>query len=332
MSIVLAAKSIYTGALALILALATGLSAQPVREDYLHDLHPLGTTFELESRLMARKMPYKVIFPVNYDKKEESGRIYPVIYLLHGLTGRFTDWYARTEIGEYAKALDAMIVMPEGGNGWYSDSLADENGKYETYIIKELIPEIDKRFRTISRRENRAIAGLSMGGYGAVKFGLKYPEMFFLAGSFSGALGAAEISEKTFPGNIGRSIDSIFGPAGGEIRKANDIFDIVRRATREKIKGFPFLYLDCGTEDFLFQNNRDFAALLAEKKVPHEFRQLPGKHDWEYWNKQVREFLRIVQRSFGAPRGVAQTKRSRGLGVSGRRDQGTAAGPGLRES
>src|SRR4030095_9932436 len=143
---------------------------------------------------------------------------------------------------------------------------------------------------------NRWMAGLSMGGYGSIKFGLKYPEMFSVVGSFSGAIGAATFTEKTFPGSIGKSIDAIFGPADAVIRIANDPFDIIRRATPEKIKAYPFIYLDCGTEDFLFQNNREFVNLLVEKKVPHEFRELPGGHTWDYWDQQVKEFVQSIPR------------------------------------
>lgn len=245
---------------------------------------------KLNSKLMAREMPYRVVLPINYENKKEVR--FPVIYLLHGLTGHFNNWTDKTKLIDYAKNYDFIIVTPEGDNGWYSDSATVANDKYESYIIQELIPEIDRNFRTLSTRENRVIGGLSMGGYGSLKFGLKYPEKFVLVGSFSGALGAASFTEKT-AGGIGKSIDAIFGGIESENRKSNDIFKIVREISPEKIKSLPFVYLDCGTEDFLFQNNRDFVALLLEKKVPHEFRQLPGKHDWIFWNSQVKEFLEL---------------------------------------
>ena len=133
-----------------------------------------------------------------------------------------------------------------------------------------------------------------MGGYGAIKFGLKYPQLFSLVGSFSGALGAASITEKEFPGAIGRTIVSIFGPVGSDIRKANDLFGLVRKATPEQIRSLPFIYFDCGTEDLLFANNRDFAELLLAKNIRHEFRQLPGGHTWSYWNSQLKEFLELA--------------------------------------
>lgn len=283
---------------------AFGQSAGPVPRSPASTPRPLSIdpprvqTLDLDSKLMGRKMPFRVILPASYDAREENGRRYPVLYLLHGLTGNFANWVDRTPLVAYTASLKMIIVTPEGENGWYTDSLSKPNDRYESYIIKELIPEIDRKFRTIDQRNHRAIAGLSMGGFGAVKFGLKYPEMFRLAGSFSGALGAASITEKQFPGAIGKTIDAIFGPSDGVIRKANDPFDMIRRATPEKIKAMPFIYIDCGTEDFLFQNNREFVSLLVEKNVPHEYRQLPGAHNWEYWDKQVQEFLRVTVRMF----------------------------------
>lgn len=251
---------------------------------------------KLSSKLMGREMPYRVALPANYAAERE-GR-FPVIYLLHGLTGHYDNWGDKTKIADYLAPYRAIVVMPEGDNGWYTDSATQPNDRYETYITRELIPEIDKKFRTVDNRENRFIAGLSMGGYGAIKFGLKYPEMFALAGSFSGALGAASWSEKTLGGrgSIPASIMSVYGAENSRTRLENDIFKIAKEMSPEKIKSLPFIYLDCGTEDFLIQNNRDFSALLIEKKIPHEFRQLPGGHTWVYWDRQVREFLRVAER------------------------------------
>ena len=246
--------------------------------------------FKLNSKLTAREMPYRVILPTGYENSNEK-TFYPVVYLLHGLTGHYDNWTDRTKLAEYAAKYSFIIVMPEGGDGWYTDSVSAANDKYESYIIQELIPEIDKKFRTLADRNHRAIAGLSMGGYGAIKFGLKYPEKFVLVGSFSGALGIVSVSSKataTFP-----SIKSVFGEDDSPARKNNDIFRILRESASEQIKALPFIYFDCGTEDFLFQSNRDFADLLIEKKVKHEYRQLPGGHTWTYWNAQVREFLEL---------------------------------------
>lgn len=251
---------------------------------------------ELNSKLMQREVPYRVIVPDGY-RKMNDGAHYPVIYLLHGLYGHFDNWTEKTGLARYAAAYKVIIVTPEGGDGWYTDSVSTANDRYESYIVKELIPEIDKNYRTLPDRAHRAIAGLSMGGYGSIKFGLKYPELFVIAGSFSGAVAGTTYTEKN-TGAIAKSIDSVYGPIDSEARKANDVFRLIRELGLEKQKALPFIYLDCGTEDFLFQSNRDFLALLTEKKIPHEFRELPGIHDWKYWDKQVQEFLRVADRSF----------------------------------
>ena len=254
-------------------------------------------TERLVSKLMGRDMPYRIVLPASYSAQNSSER-FPVVYLLHGLTGHYDNWTDKTKLATLPASRDVIIVTPEGENGWYTDSVARPSDKYESYIIKELIPEIDKKFRTIAGRNHRAIAGLSMGGYGAIKFGVKYPELFVVAGSFSGALGAATITEKQIPGAIGKSIDAIFGSTGSETRASNDLFAVVRGSTPEKIRSLPFLYMDCGTEDFLFKNNQEFATLLLEKKIPHEYRHRPGAHNWKYWDAQVEEFLELADKSF----------------------------------
>lgn len=282
--------------LAIVLFAVASLNAQTAAPA----LGPNVSEHKLSSNLMGREMPYRVIAPV--EKMSARQAKYPVIYLLHGLTGHFNNWTDLTKLSDYANGYKVIIVTPEGGDGWYTDSVSNEKEKWESYIVQELIAEVDKKFPTNTGRNQRAIAGLSMGGFGALKFGLKYPEKFVLAGSFSGALGAAQITEKQFPGAIGKTIDGIFGPVDSGSRKSNDLFGIIRSLTPEKTKEIPFIYFDCGTEDFLFQNNREFVNLLVEKKVPHEYRQLPGKHDWKYWDTQVQEFLQLADKAFsGTP-------------------------------
>lgn len=253
---------------------------------------------KLDSKLMKREMPYRVILPAGYEVNKSEK--FPVVYLLHGLTGHYNDWTDRTKLVDYAKNYNYIIVMPEGNDGWYSDSANIPDDKYESYIMQELVPGIEKNFRALTGRENRAIAGLSMGGYGSLKFGLKYPDKFVLAGSFSGALRAAEWTEKEIGGSGWKplidSIKNVYGAADSETRRQNDIFKILNAKSADQIKSLPFFYLDCGTEDMLVLQARDFNLLLAEKKIPHEYRELPGVHNWVYWNSQVLEFLRVSER------------------------------------
>ena len=253
--------------------------------------------YKLDSKLMRREMPYRVVLPTNYNNSNEK-TFYPVVYLLHGLTGHFDNWTDRTKLADYAAKYNFVIVTPEGNNGWYTDSASVPNDKYESYIIQELIPEIDKNYRTLKDKKHRVIAGLSMGGYGSIKFGLKYPEMFSLVGSFSGALGAGTWTQKEVgsKGAIAESLLGVFGIENSQTRQTNDVFKLAREMPVDKYKTLPFIYVDCGTEDFLYQNNRTFADLLIEKKISHEYRELPGKHDWVFWDSQIQEFLRLTEK------------------------------------
>jgi putative tributyrin esterase len=256
-------------------------------------------TVPFESRLVGAPLPYNVILPADYKSGAARQRRYPALYLLHGLMGSASNWVSeRSHLADYAARYPFIIVAVEGRNAWYTDSATAPAEKFESYIVKELIPDVDTRFRTIASREGRAVAGLSMGGYGSLKFGLKYPSLFAFAGSMSGALGAgAWLPDERLPEFARPSIARAYGPAGepdNETRKANDIFRLVRELTPEQVKALPYLYLDCGTEDFLLGDNRNFSALLVEKKVAHEFRQLPGGHEWPYWDRQVQEVLKLA--------------------------------------
>lgn len=264
-------------------------------------------TRELDSKLMRRKMPYAVILPASYDA--DKTKRFPVLYLLHGLTGHYSDWARSGElVNSIANEHKFIAVLVEGENGWYVDGATKPDDKYESYIVEELIPEIDRNFRTTNAKAARAVAGLSMGGFGSLKFALKYPDKFQFAGSMSGALGAAGYSTGLMTsswGLIKTSLETAFGAEGSDARKNNDIFELARKLSPEQKQNLPFLYLDCGTEDFLIGDNRNFAALLLEKKIPHEFRQLPGAHNWQYWNKQAAEILRLLDKTFAQKSGTA---------------------------
>lgn len=260
---------------------------------FSHIVNGRVETVRLQSKLVNTSLPYNVILPVDYDTSRATR--YPVLYLLHGLDGHYSDWISRTNLADYASDYSLIIVTPEGNDGWYTDSATVATDKYESYILKELLPDVAQRYRTIEARYGRAIAGLSMGGYGAIKFGLKSPQTFAFAASMSGAFGVTRFSEKDIPDNWQESI-KLFGPVGSETRKANDLFDLIQRLPAQRVQFLPYFYFDCGTEDsgLIFPYNRELSGLMYEKKIPHEFRELPGDHSWAYWDRQVQEILRIA--------------------------------------
>ena len=271
---------------------------------------PRIETVELQSKLVNKTLPYNVILPADYNTSSTTR--YPVLYLLHGLTGHYSDWVARTNIADYAAQYRMIVVTPEGNDGWYTDSAIVVTDKYETYILRELIPDVQQRYRTIEARYGRGIAGLSMGGYGSLKFGLKSPSTFIFAGSMSGALGVARFTEKeTTASGWGTSLQ-LFGAADSETRKANDLFQIINQLSPARISALPFFYFDCGTEDspLIFPYNRELAVLMSEKKIAHEYRELPGDHSWGYWDKQVQEVLRIAALKMRLPVPAGSAKSS----------------------
>jgi len=260
-------------------------------------------TIPFASKLIGQALPYNVLLPVDYDQPAAREKRYPVLYLLHGLTGHYNNWVEKTRLADYARSYELIIVTPEGNDGWYTASATVPTDKYESYIVQELIPDVQHRYRTIETRSGRAIAGLSMGGYGALKFGVKKPEMFAFAGSMSGALGAASWTQGDLRGFefIWRTLAAVFGPENSPTRATNDLKKLLRELKAENIPALPYMYLDCGTEDPLLQSNRDLADILLASKIPHEYRQLPGTHAWPYWDAQVQEVLRIAARKLRAP-------------------------------
>jgi putative tributyrin esterase len=251
-------------------------------------------TIQFRSALIGKTLPYNVVLPREYYVARL--RRYPVLYLLHGLGGHYSDWTTKTNIADYAQQYRMIVITLEGNDSWYTDSATVPADKYESYFLKELIPDVQRRYRTIETRHGRAVAGLSMGGYGALKFGLKSPGTFIFAGSMSGVAEAASWSDADLKNLawIRDSLQPVFGPAGSETRKANDLFEIVRQINPGRVASLPYFYLDCGTEDVMFSSNEKFAALLREKKVPHEYRELPGNHGWAYWDQQVPEVLKVA--------------------------------------
>jgi S-formylglutathione hydrolase FrmB len=252
-----------------------------------------------ESKLVGRPLPYNVVLPPLYDAPETRAVRYPVIYLLHGLGGGAGDWVSgRARLAAHAAQYRFIIVTPEGADNWYTDSATVPADKFETYIIEELIPDVERRYRTLSTRDARAVAGLSMGGYGALKFGVKHPHKFALAASLSGAFAAAswDAADPTLLAFVRPSIARTYGAMDSPTRRQNDLFKLFSDLPPERFPALPFIYLDCGTEDFLINSNRALSELLLRRKIPHEYRQLPGAHSWPYWDAQVQEVLKLASR------------------------------------
>lgn len=245
---------------------------------------------KFHSASLGRDITYRIYLPHAYA---ETNRRYPVLYLLHGIWGHFSDWDTESNLATYAGNLDLIIVMADAGNSWYVNSATVPRHKFEDYVAKDLIAYIDANYRTIRERSGRAIAGLSMGGYGALKFGLKYPDMFAFAGSMSGALNA--------PGDLDtrqvlfrKNLLAVFGPPGSATRKENDVYGLLKQADPAKLS---YIYIACGKEDPFVEVNRSFVAQLDAQHVAHEYHESFGSHTWNYWDNAVREMLPVLMRA-----------------------------------
>ncbi len=216
---------------------------------------------------------------------------FPVLYLLHGLSDDHTAWTRFTRLESYVDGLPLIVVMPDGGRGFYTDSRSNPRAAFETFVARDLVGFVDAAFRTIPDRSGRVVAGLSMGGYGALKLALKHPDLFRAAASHSGAVGFASRPWTDVEPHWGLEFAPVFGkdPRGGP----DDLFAIAERADRAKL---PALRIDCGVDDGLIESNRNFHARLEALGVPHEYAEFPGGHDWGYWDEHVREALDFFAR------------------------------------
>jgi putative tributyrin esterase len=216
-----------------------------------------------------------------------------VLYLLHGLSDDYSVWMRRTSIERYVEGLPLIVVMPDTGRGWYTNGKTPGTHRYEDHIIQDVVGTVDRLFPTIAARKGRVIGGLSMGGYGAVKLALKYPDLFCAAHSHSGALtGPRRVGGKwTRKSPIDPEFAAIFGKHLEDSQ--DDPSTLARQCPKTKR---PALRIDCGSEDFLIDANRYFHDLLKELKYPHEYEEHPGSHNWGYWDLHIRAALDFHRR------------------------------------
>ena len=209
----------------------------------------------------------------------------PVLYLLHGLSDDDTIWLRRTSIERYAAPLGLAVVMPQVHRSFYTDEAY--GGRYWTFLSEELPQLVSSLFRVSDRREDTFVAGLSMGGYGAFKWALRQPERFAAAASLSGAVDVAGLRMGRERPEDQRMFERIFDDR--EVAGSSD--DLHSLLTRADPAALPSLYLCCGTEDALIEDNRAFAEACTSAGVPLRSSFGPGAHDWAYWDVEIQDVL-----------------------------------------
>jgi putative tributyrin esterase len=241
------------------------------------------------SAALSRDMPYRVVMPVNIT----PGQRLPVVYLLHGGGGGFRDWTNDSDVARFAES-GLLLVMPEGGSSYYTNAVDPPQDRYEDYIVSDLIADVESKFPAATGRSNRAIVGVSMGGFGAVKIALHHPDLFLFAGGLSSAIDVPRRAFAIKRFHQSRHYSAIFGPSGSQTRRDNDPFVLARTANPAAT---PYFFLTCGEQEGLLASNREFAALLAQHHYPHEFHTVPGGHDWNQWNAWLPTlFLSLAER------------------------------------
>lgn len=217
---------------------------------------------------------------------ENAPKPYKVIWLLHGLSGDNTQWLRYTSVERLANEYKVAVVMPSCDRGWYVNTAAGAN--YFDYVTKELPERCRSVFRDFSeKREDNIIAGVSMGGYGAVKAAITYPDCFGSCFMLSGALdlvknGICTENFNEWRGVFGFELEGLEELLDGE----QDVFFLAKRLNGEK-KGFPRIYMWCGDDDIFIEANRNFDRLLSELGVEHTSEFSEGEHSWKWWELHI---------------------------------------------
>lgn len=234
-------------------------------------------TVTIRSAAMQKDFKCVVIKPEAYKKKNTS---YPTVYLLHGYSGNYSNWIVRVpQLKQHADTYGVLIVCPDGGySSWYLDSPVDSTMRYETYIGTEVPVFIDTHYRTIKKREARAITGLSMGGHGGLLLGFRHADRFGACGSMSGGVDLYATRNKfDLVKRIGDSITH------ADNWRKYSVMHVVEQYPKDSIA----IIIDCGVDDFFYGNNKELHQKLVALKVPHDYIERPGKHDWTYWGNAV---------------------------------------------
>lgn len=228
----------------------------------------------MQSEVLGREMKYTVYLPASYDGE----KTFPVLYLLHGMDGGNNDWITGAKINEQieaavaaAAAPEMIVIMPDGKNTFYSDGFQD-GMQYMTYFFTEFMPAVEGSLKVKDGRGNRAIGGLSMGGYGSIYYGWLHPELFGYVYACS-------------PATYMDGLTNLYDLVGAAVEAGGDM---------------PGMTIEIGTEDFLFESAGYFEGFLGSMGVAHEYITHSGAHDWAFWSACAPKIVRKVGEMFSA--------------------------------
>ena len=237
------------------------------------------------SAALGKQASFNAVFP---DNLIAGNKKFPVMYLLHGLSDDHSIWLRRSCIERYAAEYGVAVIMPDGGRSFYTDM--KHGGKYFQAVAEEIPSFAERMFPISTRREDTFIAGLSMGGYGALKTALRYPERFAAAGIMSAVTDiAGKFSSGVFDLNMWQDI---FGSASDVAPDGNDLFVLAEKAAA--LPQYPKIIQFCGKDDFLLEDNRKLNSTLENLHwKDYVYRETPGAHTWAFWDRHIQDILKF---------------------------------------
>lgn len=241
----------------------------------------------IKSEKMSKDVPVSIILPEKYKESETK---YPTLYLLHGAGDNQNTWPDRTGIRQLASKYNIIVVCPDAGRtSWYFDSPVDPKYQYETFITSELVTYIDAKYRTKNDRKQRAIAGLSMGGHGAMFLAIRHKDIFGSVAAMSGGVDIRPFSENW---DIKKRI--------GDIKQQPDRWEAltVINLVDQLKTGELAISIDCGVNDFFLDVNRALHKKLVDNKISHDYTERFGGHGWDYWKNSIKYQMLFFSEQF----------------------------------
>jgi enterochelin esterase-like enzyme len=259
-----------------------------------------------KSAILDYEVHYSIYLPPDYANSEKH---YPVLYLLHGFRGNNKSWIKHGKINRIMDSGIAngeiepmIIIIPDGKYYWYINDYQNK-ARYEDFMFEELLPFIDKTYKTISNKEHRAVAGLSMGGYGSLVWAMQHPEIF----SYCVALSASMFTEEgiiNMPNQLYKYMSMLYGApkATGNDRVTqyfvkNSPLKMAQNNSIDSLKAVKW-FIDCGKEDQLNDVNKTLHDILSKRNVDNTYHSREGKHDWEFWREGIYQGIKFMSEGF----------------------------------
>ena len=245
------------------------------------------------SNALARTVPVNVVLPADKVDSKTHGyvrrdRPFKTLYLLHGMFGNYTDWVTNTRIQRWAEERSLAVVMPSGDNMYYVDSLLPFND-YGAFVGEELPAIMREMFPLSTRREDTFIAGLSMGGFGALRNGFKYADTFSHIAALSSAITVLDPAAPPIAGD--KAVFGDLAAAAATDKNHQVAYARLRKLVESGKATMPKVYLACGTEDGFISSTRALRDQLLADGVDLTYDEQPGGHDWDFWDAQIKKVI-----------------------------------------